>query len=283
MDLYQAILARRSVRRYAPTPLNKQLLAQIDEIVNHARPLVPGNRFRVMRRDVFAGEDLIFAMGGYGQVLTPPHYLVGSIVGDHHPLVDMGFRMEQMAVEMTQLGIGTCFIGSLGQEHNVRVRFRLPAETRIGAFLLFGAPAEDAGGRMINAVMRRKGGATAKLAAKSLFFNGSFHSPSTPPAHLARLIEAARNAPSANNAQPWRFLWYDGALYLFVRRQNLAYGAGIGVQEYRFFDGGVCMSNISMALDASLQIASWTLLNGSELDIPDYPDTLQPLAKLVFA
>lgn len=283
MDLYQAILARRSVRQYMQTPLNKQTLAQIDDIVNHARALVPGNRFRVMRRDVFTGEDLIFAMGGYGQVLTPPHYLVGSIVGEKYPLVDMGFRMEQMAVEMTQLGIGTCFIGSLGQEHNARVRFRLPAETRIGAFLLFGMPAEDAGGRMINAVMRRKVGATAKLAAKSLFFNGSFRAPSAPPTHLARLIEAARNAPSANNAQPWRFLWYDETLYLFVRRQNLAYGAGIGVQEYRFCDGGICMSNISMALEASLQNASWTLLHGSEPDIPDYPDTLQPLAKLVFS
>jgi len=283
MDLYQAILARRSVRRYHASPLDQAMLARIDEIVDSVKPLVSENRFRVMRRDVFTGEDLIAAMGGYGSVISPPHYLVSYIVGETHPLTDMGFRMQQVAVQMTQLGLGICFIGSLGRERGVRVRFRLTPEARTGAFLIFGHPAETMGGRTINAVMRHTVGATSKLPAKSLFFNGSFDEPTTPPRKLAKLIEAARNAPSANNAQPWRFLWYDDVLYVFVRRQNLSYGKKAGVEEYRFFDGGICMSNISMTLETLEMRGQWVLLYGPEPDIPDYPPTLQPLAKLVFA
>lgn len=280
MDLYQAILTRRSVRRYHPSPLNKTMLARADEIVSSVKPLVPENRLRMMRRDVFTGEDLIMAMGGYGRIISPPHYLVGSIAGETHLLTDMGFRMQQIAIQMTQLGIGMCFIGSLGRERSVRVRFRLPQETRTGAFLIFGHPAQNMGGRTINAVMRRTAGATSKLPAKSLFFNGSFDEPTTPPKALSKLIEAARNAPSANNAQPWRFLWYDEELYIFVRRQNLKYGNKPGIQEYRLFDGGICMSNITMTLETLGQQGKWVLLYGPEPNIPDYPSTLQPLAKL---
>jgi nitroreductase len=280
MDLYQAILARRSVRRYYPALLDKAMLARVDEIMDSVKSLVPANRLRLMRRDVFTGEDLIMAMGGYGRVISPPHYLVGSIAGETHLLTDMGFRMQQIAVQMTQLGIGMCFIGSLGRERSVRVRFRLPPETRTGAFLIFGRPAENVGGRTINAVMRRTAGATSKLPARSLFFNGAFDEPTAPPKSLSKLIEAARNAPSANNAQPWRFLWYDDELYVFVRRQNLKYGNKPGVDEYRFFDGGICMSNIMMTLETLGRQGHWTLLYGPEPNIPDYPPTLQPLAKL---
>jgi nitroreductase len=259
------------------------MLRQVDDIVDHVQPLLPGNRFRVMRRDVITGEDLVAAMGGYGRILTPPHYLVAHINNGDHALVDLGYRLEQIAVNMVQLGISVCFIGSLGRESNVRVRFRLPSTARIGAFLLFGYAAESVAGRTINAVIRRASGGANKYAGAEIFYEGSFETPTAPPKELTKLIEAGRRAPSANNTQPWRFLWQAPTLYLFLDRENTRYGKQPILQEYCYFDGGTCMSNISMAMDPLDAGGEWTLLLDNSEFVPDHPETMVPLAKLDLA
>jgi hypothetical protein len=280
MDLYQAILSRRSIRRYRDQALDDELLLMLDDAVRHVRPLVPANRFRVMRRDVVSGEDLIAAMGGYGRILSPPHYLVGYVIGDRVPLVDLGYRMEQIAVQMVQIGISMCFIGSLGHEENVRVRFRLNRAARTGAFLILGHDAESVADRTINAVIRRASGGATKLSPDMIFYNGTFESPGAPPKHLAKILEAGRRAPSANNAQPWRFLWQNETLYLFLKRHNNRYGSKPALQDYRYFDGGTCMANIMMAVESLNLSGQWRLLDSGTHAPPEHPDTLEPLAAL---
>jgi nitroreductase len=281
-SVYQAIVARRSVRRYEGTPLDPATLTLVREIIAGVKPLVPENHFDVLMKDVAPGEDLVSRLGGYGRLVTPPHYLVPYIVGERHPLTDLGHRVEQIAVRLAMLGIGTCYIGSLGREAAVRERFALPEGARIGAFLLFGRPSTALGGRTFNAAMRRMIGATNKLPAERIFFRETFDAPTTPPPDLAPLIEAARNAPSAVNAQPWRLLWRDGQLYLFVTRRNRRYGEA-GGQLYRLYDGGICMGNVTLALEALGIAGHWVLPegDGAEPDIPPHPVDLEPLARLI--
>ena len=280
MDLYQAILNRHSVRRYRNTPLSNQNLAQIDDIIAHVTPLISQNRFAVMRRDVLSGEDLISAMGGYGRILRPPHFLTSYIVGEQLPLVDLGYRMEQIAIQMVQIGISICFIGSLGREADIRIRFRLLRNARTAAFLIFGYPAVTVTGRTINAVLRRRQRSNTKLAADRIFYNETFEHSQAPPEHLAKLVEAGRLAPSANNAQPWRFLWRNENLYLYIREENPRYGNKTPHQQYRFFDAGTCMGNITLAMKALDVSGHWTLLSEVEPSLPQHTVSLRPIAKL---
>ena len=278
-DLYDAILARRSTRRYAPAPLDAAAMGQVQEIVSGAVPLVPANHFGTITRTTSPAENLVTYLGAYGRLLSPPHYLVPYLVGQDHPLTDLGYRVQQLAVRLTGLGIGPCFVGSLGREQDVVARFKLPAKARIGAFLIFGWPATSLGGRAVNSIIRIASGATNKLSAEQIFLDGSFANAVAPPSDLAPLVEAARNAPSAVDAQPWRLLWQGGRLYLFVKRQNLRYGGGPR-GEYRLHDGGTCMANVSLALEALGRAGRWRLFAGTEPEIPDYPADLQPLAVL---
>ena len=278
MNLYQAILNRRSIRRYDKTPLDKETLAQVDHITDQARPLVEDNRCRVMRRDVVDGEDLTVAIGGYGHVVSPPHYLVPYIVGDTRPLVDLGYRMEQMAVRLARIGIGSCFIGTLERESNLRVRFRLPREAHTAAILLFGRPVQNLGGRAVNAVIRRATGGANRLPLEEIFFDTDFDHPAKPPAKLKKIVQAARQAPSALNTQPWRILWRDGALYLYVRRDHPNYEKED--PRYRYVDGGNCMANITLALEAVNLAGDWERY-APTLRFPKPPASLEPLAKLM--
>ena len=279
-DLYEAILARRSVRRYEKRPLDEATLAQVREIVSGVKPLIPENQFEVLVRDEVVGEDLVTVLGGYGRFYTPPHSLAPYMLGEEHVLEDLGYRTEQIAVRLAALGIGSCYIGALKREDEVRVRFGLPKGARIAAFLVFGRPAVAVGGRTFNTLMRRGLGGHRRLPVERIFFQGAFDNPAVPPAEIFPLIKAARVAPSGVNAQPWRFLWCDGRLYLFVTRNNPKYTMA-GSQEYRLHDGGICIANVTLAMEALGMEGQWVMCQGTEPDIPNHPADLHPLATLV--
>lgn len=278
-DLYEAILVRHSVRRYDKEPLDEATLVQAWDIIAGVLPLVPENDCEILMRDVAAGQDLVRILGAYGRLVNPPHYLVPYMLGEEHVLEDLGYRAEQIAIRLTALGIGTCYIGALRREDEVRSRFDMPEGARIGAFLIFGRPSASLGGRAVNRLMRVGAGATSKLPVERLFFKDSLDNPASPPTEIAQLIEAARHAPSAVNAQPWRFLWHDGLLYLFVTRNNRNYGTGPS-EHYCFHDGGIAMANVTLAMEALRMKGGWKPLAGTEPHIPKHPENLHPLAKL---
>jgi len=279
-DIYQAILFRRSVRRYAKAKLDDHILAKVQAIVAASRPLCPGNHLEIQFHNVAPDENLVDRLGGYGRIVSPPHYLAPYMIGDVHPLVDLGFRVEQIVVRLTELGIGSCYIGGLGREDEVRERFELPETSRIGAFLAFGYPATSLMGRTFNTAARRIAGATNKLPLERIFYHTTFENPSAPPHELVHLMEAARCAPSAANAQPWRFLWRNDELYLFVQRSNRRYGDGPAA-DYRYYDGGICMANVALALEAMGTKGQWQMLTQAHPGFPDHLPELEPLAKLL--
>jgi len=291
MELYEAILARRSVRRYEPRSLDAEGRAQVEAAVAAVRPLGAGDRFEALYHDVAPGEDLVQALGAYGRIVTPPHYLVPYLLpapGRERGALDLtgaGFGAQQIAVRLAQAGIRSCYVGCLPREEAARAGFGLPAGARLGAALVYGYEGAGRRDRLINATVRRAVGATRKLAPERLFYEGTFERASapssdlSPPARLAALLEAARAAPSADNAQPWRFLWREPRLYLYLKRKNLRYGLG-GTQAYRWYDGGICMANVSLALEALGLAGQWALVDGQEGAAPACPDELEPLAVL---
>ena len=216
MDLYEAILARRSVRRFEQRSLDADALEQVRTVVAAVRPLTPENQFKVLYRDVAQGEDLVQALGAYGRIVTPPHYLVPYLLPEPgqpsslFDLTDLGFRVQQIAVRLAQAGLGSCYVGCLPREEAARALFGLPEGARVGATLVYGYVGSRRRDRLVNTTMRRAVGATRKLPPERLFYEGAFDRTSLPPPELAPLVQAARAAASADNAQPWRLLWYEG-------------------------------------------------------------------------
>lgn len=278
--LYQALISRHSTRRFDTHPLAEGTLKRIQNLATAVEPLIPENRYTVMIRDVTTVDDLVQALGAYGRLLSPPHFMVPYLVGEEFMLEDLGYRTQQLVMQMMLLDLGTCYIGCLGRETTLRARFVLRREARVGAVVIFGNPALDLGNRAINGAMRRVAGSTHRLSAAEIFYSKSFDKPSAPPADLSPLIEAARLSPSALNAQPWRFLWRNGELHLFVLVENPRYGRGV-LQDYRLFDAGVCMASVHLALTALGREGRWQRVSGDERDLPRFPSTLTPVAKIV--
>lgn len=279
-DLYHYILARRSVRRYDEEPLDEATLAQVGQILSSVKALVPDNEFETILCDVGEGEDLVRDLGGYGRIVTPPHYLVPYVVGNEHVLEDLGYRVQQIAVHFAALGLGSCYIGALKRENVVRARFTLPDDCRIAAFLIFGRLSRTLVGRTLNRLIRAVAGATRKHPHQRIFFQDTFDKPAFPPPDVAPLIEAARHAPSAGNAQPWRFLWHDKRLYLFVTRKDLRSARG-PEEHYCLHDGGIAMANVTMAMQALGMGGQSRIVRGMEPHVPEHPADLHPMATLL--
>ncbi len=278
--LYQAILDRRSIRRYDPQGIDSASMARVQQIIEAVEPLVPENGFHVLHRPgMLVDKDFIRSMGAYGYIVSPPHVIAPYATGERLPLLDLGYRVEQIVIGLTLHGLASCYIGTLGREPVVRARLNLPQGSRCGALLVFGHTATSLGGRAVNAFIRSVPKGDARLPEDQVFFEDSFNHPCEAPEFLQPLITAGRSAPSAVNAQPWLFLWRDEALHVFVKRHNPKYGRGRG-QDYRYYDGGICMANISLAMKALGIRGHWELADESSYAAPQHPESMQPLAAL---
>ena len=274
IPLAQAIQLRRSVRRYDRRDVPPCDLERIEARIKALEGLPGEGAFSSSLRSITA--DDLAAVGPYGRLLNSPYSVVPCMLGGERPLVSLGYRMERLALDLTQMGLGSCFVGALGSETRCCQRFGLPEGARIGALLIFGYSSPAAVGSALNRLVRRAAGAERRLAPEQIYHEQFWDHPAAPPSDLASVVEAARLAPSAKNAQPWRLLQRGDALHLYVTRVNRRYGTGSSL-EYRFFDGGICMANMSAALEAAGRGGRWLF---DSADRPPETEELEYLATL---
>ncbi|MFH1086436.1 MAG: nitroreductase family protein [Chloroflexota bacterium] len=277
---YEHVLARRSVRLYDQTPLDTATLGQVSALCALVEPLIPERPCHVLLRQERLTSEMVAVFGGYGRLITPPHFLVPYVDGGPHALTEGGFATEQLVIWLTALDIASCYIGSIANQPAARAQWGLASDASIGSLVIFGRPARAVRG-LLNRAVRGAIGGGSRLPLARLYFEGSFDRPAAPPGPLLPLLEAGRRAPSARNTQPWRFLWHDGALHLYVRRHNSGYMLA-QYQDYRYYDGGICMANIALAMRCLGRRGAWRLTSGPD-NAPPCPPELEPLARLELA
>ena len=277
--LYQTLINRRSIRRFAPQRLSAADRESVTCIIGEIVPLLPQYDLDIHLRDIGNQRDLVSLLGAYGRLVSPPHVLLPISPDMPLSLVDQGYRMQQVVIRLYQRGIGSCYLGTLKHLETIRSHFNLPENTITGALLVFGYPAQSLTGKTFNKVFRSAMGSNRRLPMENLFFTDTFENPSQPPEQFKQLIEAGRFAPSAVNAQPWRFLLSGRTLFLYMTRDNKKYS--VSGKNYAFFDSGICMANINLAMQAPNIQGHWQLIDDSEKDVPDHPQDLILLARLI--
>jgi hypothetical protein len=278
-SLYSAILTRRSVRKYIPQPLSREDWEWVDKVIENSKPLVSSNQFHISTMETISDESHLKLLGVYGRLINPPYYLIPSISGDRFLLTDLGFRMQQITVQLWLKRIGTCYIGCLSRESEILGILDLPDKARIGAFLVFGHPSGGIGFQTLASITHLLDGRNHRQPFHKIFYLDSWENPANPPGEIIELMQAARMAPSAVNAQPWRFVLKDRDLFIFVVRNYFKYLLPSN-ENYCFYDGGICLANLDMALSALNLKGSWQMLDSNKCYISNTPHTHFALAKL---
>lgn len=273
--LYNAIVERRSCRRFADQEVPEPVRRQIAELAIRLRPLVSANRFVYSSIPIVGrSQELAAIMGGYGRLVSARHLLLPRIEGVEHLTLDFGFRTEQLVIHLTRLGLASCYIAALGHEREALARFQAPSSARIPAVVIFGYPATSRAGRGFNRAIRASIGADRRLPYSKFCFAHEFGTVAGLSPLQELVMDALRHAPSAGNSRPWRVVIRGGLAYLSVKLDTPYYLMSKGVRlGYHLLDAGIGMANVSLALMALGQDPAWALVGdedlGRKLRIPD--------------
>lgn len=269
-DRLDAVMSRFSCRTFAPAPLPPASASALAMAAGTRKDLPFGSEPRFA---LIAGTEedssALKGLGTYGFIRNPAAFLAGTSGSGPGELEDFGYRLEELVIEATALGIGSCILGgSFARSRFARVlaergfEGNVPCVVALGRYPVVGDPRE---GRL-----RRVVGGAARKPWTDLFARdgGSLKGTEEERAALGPLaacLDALRAAPSASNKQPWRAEVGDGRVSLFLRRTP-GYASGlswlIGVMDMQRVDMGIAMANYAIAAAALGSKGSWRAEEG---------------------
>lgn len=235
MELYDAILARKSVRKYDPAGLPPETIGEIRRSIAETDRLDKTIDLRLHLAE--DGRRVAGAMGGiignFVKVVAP-HYLVISSEAGGRYLENAGYAVEQVVLTMTAMGLATCWLGGQVQSRGALGRaVDLPDAHRLIGLVAFGRPTDP------ERAVRKSSSETRRRELKDLVIAGDITGAWVP------ILEAARLAPSAVNTQPWRFALEPRVMHIYT-----APGTGLPgrfLEKTNPLDAGIALRHIRIA------------------------------------
>ena len=222
MNLYEAMYARHSVRKYRKEAVEDSVIEGIFRFLDETEPLFPEIRIRIQ---VFPERGKKIRFSGFSNV-SAPHYLAVFTEQKEKSEMNAGYVMQQIALYLTSQGVGTCYQGMAGVPRNSQQEGGLSCVM----VMAFGYPK----GRGKNQEYRR-------LPMEELcVFKGQ------PKTHVREMLEAARLAPSSFNGQPWRFAVYENRFHVFSKKAS---GFRRKRNPHSEFNFGIMLAHVMVAAE----------------------------------
>ena len=190
MNLYEAIGSRHSVRKYSDREVPERLRAQILAYFEKTSRL--NDRIRT-ELEILDNTKKKAEVKGLWKT-DAPYYLAFYSEPEEGFERNAGYIMEQLILYMTVKGLGTCYLGGS------RVKQTVKNGKRLVMIAAFGWPE----GKLYR----------ESPLAKRLPLNELCVFKEEAGEQIKTVLKAARLAPSAFNAQPWRFIVYSDNLCL---------------------------------------------------------------------
>ena len=257
--MLDVIKKRRSVRKYDGQVVSGELRTKVEAILARERVGFFGGRprFALIDRDTARAEKGV-KLGTYGFIKGVRSFVAGAIAQGPGADVDYGYALEAVILELTALGLGTCWLGGTfsraeyGQVLSLNADEYIPAVTPVGV-------AGDRKGA-VERLVRWGAKSDSRKPWEALFYDGAPENPLTLKAAGADadLLEAIRIAPSASNKQPWRVLRDGDSLHLFLLRTP-GYRKLVAATDLQKIDMGIAMCHLETAAGALNLPGGWTL------------------------
>ena len=148
MDVYEAILARKSVRAFASDTVSDDVLARLLDAARHAPSANNFQEWRfVVVRNPETRKKISEAACRQKFVATAPVVLACCAETDNHLMtcgqmsypIDVAIAIDHITLCAVAEGLGTCWIGAF-HEDQVKNILGIPAKIRVVALLPVGYP-----------------------------------------------------------------------------------------------------------------------------------------------
>lgn len=226
-SVIELIRKRFSCRVYERRNLDPSIQHHITEVIS-SLPAAPfGSHLRIILLAASEQERRsLRGLGTYGFIKNPPAFIAGVVQNSVMNMEDFGYLMELVVLHMTDLGLGTCWLGGSFTHSSFARRVALVKEEILPAIIAVGHISEE---RYPPAdLVRQLAKSRERLDWDQLFFDGAFTIPLSKESagQYAIPLEMVRLAPSASNKQPWRVLREDNRWHFYLQRTP-GYGKGL--------------------------------------------------------
>ncbi|MGZ4894056.1 MAG: nitroreductase family protein [Halobacteriota archaeon] len=237
-DLFPIIFQRKSIRKYDLDPIDEDTLT---EIRDHLQTLTPLHHDIKIEFKILSSDAVIRRM-----MREAPHYIaVFSEVKEGY-LSNVGFMLQQMDLFLSANGLGSCWQGIPTLKKEVL------ASTPLKFIILmpFGKPHE---------ILHRTD--ASQFKRKSLQEISEVNGADD-------LLEAARLAPSARNAQEWFFTGNEQLIHVYFRKPSLI--TGFLTKKYPPMDAGISLYHLKLSAEHFGKETEIIFDNPEEHNLDDY-------------
>jgi nitroreductase len=216
-DLYSTIFLRKSIRKYDLDPLDEDTL---EEIRDHLQTLKPLHKDIKIEFKILSPEVVRRRM-----MRKAPHYLAAFSEAKEGHLSNVGFMLQQMDLFLSANGVGSCWQGipTLKKEGLASSRLKFII------LMAFGEPRET---------LHRT--TTSQFKRKSLREISDVKGADD-------LLETARLAPSARNAQEWFFTGDEHLIHAYYRKPSFI--PGLLTKKYLPMDVGISLYHLKLGAE----------------------------------
>ena len=208
-ELYNAIETRQSRRKYKSKPIDQSQIETLRETVNSIEEEVPSAKiiikpegFERIIKNIFGFYGLISGAWSYAVILADQ--------SDKNYQVQAGYAGELLVLKATSMDIDTCWIGGFYNTEKIEKELEMNSNYEIMSVISLGEAKDKK--TISEKLMKKVTGSTKRKNLSELCYPDFDEDW---PGWIKAAINAARQAPSAVNRQPWRFKVEENKILLY--------------------------------------------------------------------
>jgi len=263
VSILNIIRKRSSKRDYQNIPFSAEELNQIEQILDSlpAAPFATSADFRLIHKSIATSQKV--KLGTYGFIRGAQYFIIGKCLNKPDNLVDYGFQMEWIILQMTAMDLGTCWLGGSFRRSEFAKLIPLQDNEIIPAITPVGYSTEARSIR--DNVIRLGAGSNRRKPWSELYFEDNWTQPlnSNKIGEYATVLEMVRLAPSASNRQPWRIIKRDNVFDFYLQRQPGTY-LRLSRTDLQRIDLGIAMCHFELAAKELNLRGNWFVRNYPE-------------------
>ncbi|SEM71096.1 Nitroreductase [Mesobacillus persicus] len=259
-SVIETMRGRQSVRTYDGKSLSDADVNTIVDFINAEANLIGpfGGKGKIDFIQVDKNvTDKGIKLGTYGFIKNPVGYLIGTAKNEKYALVEYAYIFHRLVLLVTELGMGTCWMGGTFNRNSFEKEIPLNEGEFIPCVTPLGYPKEKQ--RVFDKALRFVVKADNKKPWEKLFYDATFNSPllKENAAEWETPIEMVRLGPSASNKQPWRLvLAEDRQTCHFYIEHTPNYSSSLGY-DMQLLDMGIAMCQFELACEELNLDGSW--------------------------
>ncbi len=255
--MLDVIEKRVSVRNFTPEELSSGMHTRVTQTLGSLRPGYFGQtpRFKLIEKAAARSSERV-KLGTYGFIKGARYFIAGAVARGENSDVDYGYALEQIILEMTALGLGTCWMGGTFSRKDYGKVLKLAETDYVPAVTPLGHPATKRG--TVERLVRWGAKSDGRLPFGQLFFAQDFSTPltETESGRFAEVLQGVRQGPSASNKQPWRIVRRDDGWHFFLVRTP-GYAKMVKAADLQKIDMGIAMCHFETAAHALKLPGKW--------------------------